>query len=64
MNNLKKLILTLMLNRTIIQLLQSKHTSNTKETELKTGSKHIKNTKNETMDWMTDWTAGLKGVSE
>ena len=49
-----------MLNRNIIYLLQSKHTSNAKETELKTGSKHIKNTKNE----MTDWTAGLKGVSE
>ena len=43
-----------MLNRTIIQLLHSKNTSNTKEIELKTGSKHIKNTKNKMTDWMID----------
>ena len=39
-----------MLNKTITYLYQSKHTSNIKETELKAISKHIKNTKNETMD--------------
>ena len=48
-----------MFNKTVVQLLQSKHTSNTKERELKTISKHIKNAKNETIDWMTDQTDGL-----